>query len=84
MRLLFLVADGEESLTMKSTDWQGPFNTRLIAVASDEYKAQKVSHLKRRRSLKTFRYVPPQWQIDAIQAMVRNDEELAKACLLYR
>ena len=71
-------------MTRQSTDWQGSFNAGLIRKAQMEWRIQRSAHLKRRRSIRTFRYVVPQWQSDAIEAMARNDEEAAKAAVLYR
>jgi hypothetical protein len=69
---------------MCDTDWQGSFNSRLCKLAFREYKEQKAKHMQRGRSIRTFQYVVPQWQADAIDAMARNDEESAKANIMYR
>ena len=67
-----------------STKWQAAFNRRLCSLAFTEYQQQKAAHLKKRRSIRTLRYVVPQWQADAIEAMAENDEEKAKAVVLFR
>lgn len=65
-------------------DWQAAFSKRLERVALDEYRMQRAAHLKAGRRKSTFRYNPPDWQRDAVAALGRNDEEAAKAALMYR
>lgn len=44
--------------------------------------SQKQAWVKKGRSAKTFRYNPPQWHRDAMDALGRNDEEAFKAIKL--
>ncbi len=67
-----------------TNDWQTPFQTRLARLALATYRGQVSAHLRSGRVRSTFRYCPPQWHRDAVAAMGLNDEEAAKAAVLYR
>jgi len=64
------------------TDWWTAGNQWLIKKATEMYRVQLAGHLKKRRSPRTFRYSPPDWQIDAMEALGKNDEEWFKAIKL--
>ena len=72
----------EDELQEGARNWWAPGNEWLIKKATAEYRAQLASHLKKRRSKKTFRYSPPDWQQDAIEALGKNDEEWFKGIKL--
>lgn len=66
------------------SDWLPPFLKKLERDALAEYRVQRNKWLKLGRSPKTFRYSPPEWQRMAIEACNENNEERAKAILLFR
>ena len=61
--------------------WHTTAQAWLAREAAREHKAQFHAHKKRRRSTRTYRYVPPTWQRDAIEALGRNDEEQFKEAM---
>lgn len=63
-------------------EWWGPGERWLEQEALKEYRVQKAAHIKRGRSPNTFRYTPPDWQRDAMDALGKNDEERFKAIKL--
>ncbi len=63
-------------------EWQIPMRDWLQRWALDEAEIQRLAHIKRRRSPKTFRYVVPDFQADMIDALNKGDEERAKALKL--
>ena len=67
-----------------STDWWSAGQRWLEQQALREADAQRRSWVKSGRSAKTFRYTPPDWHRDAIEALGRNDEETFKAIRLAR
>ena len=65
-----------------NTDWHAPFKARLERLANKAYKDQLRAWEKSGRKKSTFRYAPPEWQIAAIDALDKNDENAAKYALL--
>lgn len=65
-----------------STDWWSAGQRWLEQQALREADAQRRSWVKSGRSVKTFRYTPPDWHRDAVEALGRNDEETFKAIRL--
>ncbi len=61
------------------TNWWGPGNEWVQKEAQKEYQVQLRAHTKRGRKKSTFRYTPPQWQQEAMEALGDNDEERFKA-----
>lgn len=57
---------------------------RLARASNQAYKEQRDAWIKARRSPRTFKYNPPQWICDTIDAVGRGDEEAAKSIMLYR
>ena len=66
-----------ERTDIQRMNWQAAGQAWLIRAAHVEWIAQGRPNGKRNR-----RYVPPDWQRDAVAALGRNDEELFKAIKL--
>lgn len=66
----------------EALDWWGPGNRWLEKQALELYRQQLAAHVKRGQAKSTFRYAPPDWQKDAVEALGRNDEETFKAIKL--
>lgn len=73
-----------KTMRANPSDWWGPGERWLEQEALKEYRVQKAAHIKRGRSPNTFRYTPPDWQRDAVDALGKNDEERFKAIKLAR
>ena len=67
-----------------SSDWWSAGQRWLEQEASKEAASQKRDWVKRGRSAKTFRYNPPEWHRDAVEALGQNAEETFKAIKLER
>jgi len=65
-----------------SRDWWSPGQRWLEQEALKESASQKRAWVKSGRSANTFRYNPPQWHRNAVEALERNDEETFKAIKL--
>ena len=66
------------------TEWQRAFAAKVEDEAHAAYLADRMAWIKRKRSPNTFRWTAPEWLNRCIAAMGRNDEECAKASLMYR
>jgi hypothetical protein len=75
---------GDELEDNPSYDWWGPAQKWLLQEAQKEEQMQLRAHLRRRRKKSTFRYIPPQWHRDAMEALGANDEEWFKAIKLQQ
>lgn len=75
---------GLAGLAENPRDWWGPGQRWLEQEALKEYRAQLAAHRKRGRAKSSFRYTPPDWHRDAVDALGKNDEERFKAIKLAR